>query len=210
MRSQPRWVIAILLGTGLALTGASTPASAQGYLGISAGLYEPEDDEGDRTEVFGVRGGYRFHPSFGVEGNLSRVDLADAFPLTDVPAIPELDVDLNADLYNLDVSLQWFPGRGDLLVFAGPGIAWLDAEIDVTFFGQTVSESDSVEIFTAHAGLAYEFQVSDRTFVRTEARVRRYFDDEIDQDTVDVFAVSYEATDYEASVIFGWRLGFWE
>ncbi|HKH45245.1 MAG TPA: porin family protein [Thermoanaerobaculia bacterium] len=208
MRTQPRWVIAALLGTGLVLTGASTPVWAQGYLGISAGLYQPEGDEADRTEVFGIRGGYRFHPSFGVEGSLSRVDLADAFPLTDLPAIPELDVDLQADLYNLDVSLQWLPGRGNLLVFAGPGIARLDAEIDVTFFGQRISESESSDIFTAHAGLAYEWEVSDRAFVRTDARVRRYFDDDLeDQDTVDTFAVSYKATDYEASVIFGWRLG---
>ena len=35
--------------------------------------------------------------------------------------------------------------------------------------------------------------------------MRHYFDDEIDEDEVDDFTISYEATDYEAGLTFGWR-----
>ena len=69
------------------------------------------------------------------------------------------------------------------------------------------SESDSSNIFTAHLGLAYQWQIGDRFFVRPEARVRRYFDDEASLSEDDSLAVSYKATDYEASLILGWRFG---
>ena len=50
-----------------------------------------------------------------------------------------------------------------------------------------------------------ETSCSWKTDTRTsaEARVRRYFDDEIDEE--DSFAIAYESTDYEAGVTFGWR-----
>jgi len=206
MRAQATWIIAILLFTGLVFAGAAEPVRAQGYFGIAAGLYQSEEKDADRTEVFGIRGGYRFHSNFGLEGSLSRVDLSDAFS-QDVPAIPEIGFDLQADLYNLDLSLQWFPGGSNFVLFAGPGIARLDTEVRVRFFGQTASASDRSDIFTAHAGLAYEWQINDRFFVRPEARVRRYFDDDGGEASPeDPLVVSYKNTDYEAGVTFGWRL----
>jgi hypothetical protein len=210
MRAQAAWIIGIPLLAGLVFAGAPAPARAQGYFGVAAGLYQPEDNDADRTEVFGIRGGYRFHSNFGFEGSLSRVDLADAFSV-DVPPLPGVDFDFQADLYNLDLSLQWFPrwfpGRSNFVLFAGPGIARLDTEVSVRFFGQTASESDQSNIFTAHAGLAYEWEINDRFFVRPEARVRRYFDDAAGEATPeDSLVVSYKATDYEAGVTFGWRV----
>jgi hypothetical protein len=209
MRVRSTSFIGALLMAGLVFGGASAPVLAQGHFALSGGVYDPEDDELDNTEVFGLRGGYRFHPNFGFEGSLSRVDLVDGLPADDGPSIPELDADLQVDLYNLDLSLQWFPRGGRLVVFGGPGIAQLDSEISLTVFGQTFSESDTSEIFTAHVGLGYEWRISDRFFIRPEARARRYFDDEpklSDDNAVD-FDVAYEATDYEAAVTFGWRIG---
>ena len=37
-------------------------------------------------------------------------------------------------------------------------------------------DSDTEEVLTAHAGLGYEWQVTDRFFIRPEARVRRFFE----------------------------------
>lgn len=199
-----RWV-RILLIVGLVFGGASASLQAQGYFGLSAGVYQPEEDEADLTETFGIRGGYRFHPRFGFEGSISRVDLADAFPIEDAP-LPGLDFDLDADLTNFDFSLQWFPREGNLVIFGGPGAALLDAEVRVTFFGQSFSDSDSENILTVHAGLGYVWPIGDRFMIRPEARVRHYFGDEIDG-SEDGLAVSYESTDYELGVTFGWRFG---
>lgn len=209
MRTQSIWIIGALLVAGLVFGGGSAPASAQYSFGVSGGFYLPEDDELDETEVFGIRGGYRFRPDFGVEATLSRVDLADTIPPDDELPLPGFDLDFQVDLYNLDLSLQWFPRGGNFVVFGGPGVARIESELDVFFFGATFSESDSSNIFTAHAGLAYQWQITDRFFIRPEARVRRYFDDEADLsgDEEVEFEIAYEATDYEASVIFGWRFG---
>jgi len=209
MSKRSIWVIAVLLLAGLMAGGAAAPAGAQGSLGISAGTYQPDDDELDSTEVFGIRGGYRFNPNFGIEANLSRVDLADSIPTDNESELPDLNVDFKVDLYNLDLSLQWYPRGGHFLVFAGPGVAQIDARVDFRIFGTTISDSDTSQIFTAHAGLAYDWQINDRFFIRPEARVRRYFDDDprASEDQGTFIAVSYDATDYEAGIVFGWRIG---
>lgn len=206
MRAQSIWIIGALLIAGLVLGGGLAPAGAQFSAGLSGGFYLPEEDELDETEVFGIRAGYRFRPDFGIEAALSRVDLGDAIP-DDGPPLPGFDLDLQVDLYNLDLSVQWFPREGNFLIFGGPGIARIESEIDVVFFGTPFSASDSSDIITAHAGLAYQWQITDRFFIRPEARVRHYFDDEDELSESEDFDVSYEATDYEASVVFGWRLG---
>lgn len=196
----------ILVMAGFFAGGLAAPLQAQGYVGLTAGLYQSEEDDADRTELFGVRAGYRFQSNLGIEGSLTRVDLLDTVPPDDDPGIPELDLDLTVDLYNLDLSLLWYPGGGNLSIFAGPGVAQIDAELQASFFGQTIRESETSEILTAHAGVAYEWSVGDRFFLRPEARVRRYFDDEIEEvDEEDSFAIAYESTDYEAGLTFGWR-----
>lgn len=194
--------VGLLLVTGLMLGGAMAPVRAQGFLGVSAGLYQPDESDLDRTEVYGLHGGYRFRPNLGFEASLSRVKLLD----DQQESFPGFSADVQADLTNLDLSLQWLP-RGGLVVFGGPGVARLDTKVRVSFLGRTDSESDTSNILTAHIGVAYEWRLSDRFFLRPEARVRRYFDDEAQASANDTLAVSYKATDYEASVLFGWRFG---
>lgn len=204
MRASRALLVGILLIAGLVLGGASAPVLAQGYIGVTAGFYQPEEDDTDTTELYGIRGGYRFNPRFGFEGSLTRLDLADTLDLEDDVFFNDIDFEFN--ITNLDLSAQWFPGGGNFVVFAGPGVARLDADIAVTFFGERFSESESTTIFTAHAGLGYAWQIGDRFFIRPEARVRRYFDDELDEnDPEEDLGIAYEATDYEAGVTFGWR-----
>lgn len=196
MRSRALLIAVVLLGS------LSGPVLAQGYFGIAAGVYKPKEHEQDRTEVYGVRGGYRFNPSFGLEGTLSRVDLADTLPFVSSNGIPGFDFGLKLDLYNLDLSLQWFPGGRQFLVFGGIGGGQLHSRITGSIFGQDISETATSYLFTAHAGLAYEWQLGDRFFLRPEARVRHYFGD----NSLGVNH-SYKATDYEGNLAFGWRFG---
>jgi hypothetical protein len=211
MHAKPVLVRRILLVAGVAFGSLSAPVWAQGYLGISAGLYQPEDKEQDRTGVFDVRGGYRIRPAFGFEWSLSRLSLVDTVPFQDDPSTPGVDFDrlnLQWHLTNFDISLQWFPQRGNLVIFGGPGVALVNAKLDSTLLGVTSSKSYATNIVTAHAGVAYVWPLKERFFVRPEARVRRYFGyNVVEPSRLDRFHFSYRATDYEASLTFGWRFG---
>ena len=205
MHAKVRWVQRVL-AVAVVVIGSNSGLFAQGYAGGSVGLYSPEDSDQDRTEVYGIRGGYRFRPELGFEVNLSRVDLDDTIPPENDPGFPLFDFDFQVDLTNLDVSLQWFPRGRSLVVFGGPGLARLESKVSGSFFGFPFSESDSSDIFTAHAGVAYEWRVTDSFLIRPEVRVRHYFDDEVDQaDVEEGLAVSYESTDYEGNLVFAWR-----
>jgi hypothetical protein len=203
--------IHVFLLTGCGLVGVPASGWAQGYFGLSAGLYEPQYREQERTGVFDLRGGYRIHPQVGFEWSLGRLHLADTVPFQGSPTIPGIDFDslkLKQDLYTLDLSLQWFPAGGNFVVFGGPGVAQLDADLVVTFFGKTFTVSDRTNILTAHAGVAYMWKLNEHFFLRPEARVRSYFGKAVTApDRIEGFYYSYKATDYQAGVTVGWRFG---
>ena len=202
------WVL-LLVGLGLCVVAA--PAAAQGYFGISAGLYEPEDKGQEQTQVYDVRGGYLINSRLGFEWSLSQLHLSDIVPFEDNPTIPGIDFDtlnLKLDIYNLDLSAQWFARGGGFVVFGGPGVAQLDADLVVTFFGETFIEPDRTNIFTAHAGVGYVWEINNHFFVRSEARVRHYFGDEVTEpDRIQGFFYSYKQTDYQAGLTVGWKYG---
>jgi hypothetical protein len=208
MSAKSTWIV---LSVGLALCAVAAPARAQGYFGASAGLYEPADKEQERTEVYDLRAGYRIRPRLGFEWSLSRLHLKDTVPFKENPTIPGIDFDslnLKLALYNFDISVQWFPTDGGFVVFGGPGVAQIDADLVVTFFGETFSVTDRTNIFTLHAGAAYVWKAGDHFFIRPEARVRRYFGyDVTEPDRIEGFYYSYKATDYQAGVTVGWRFG---
>jgi hypothetical protein len=211
MRARLLLFTGLLLIVGVVLVGAAAPAEAQGSFAVSSGFYRPEAAEQPDTESFGVRGGYRIRPNIGFEWDVNRVKLADTVPFQDDPTIPGVDFDeinLSVEIYNVDVSVQWFPRGGNLIVFGGPGVARIDSKLDVTFLGGQGTETDNHNVFTAHAGVGYAWQLGGNWFVRPEARVRHYFGYEVDEpNPIEGFYYSYKATDYQAGVIFGWRFG---
>jgi len=200
-----------LLVMGLGLCGVVAPAAAQGYFAVSAGLYEPDDKGQEQTQIYDVRGGYRVDPRFGFEWSLSHLQLSDTVPFADNPTIPGIDFDslnLKLELYTLDLSAQWFPTGDRWVVFGGPGVAQLDSDLVVTFFGKTFTVPDRTNIFTAHAGVAYVWNVNNHFFIRPEARARHYFGEDVTApDRVQGFYYSYKATNYQAGLTVGWRYG---
>lgn len=182
---------------------AAGPAWAQGHAGVFGGIYEPED--ADSTEIFGLRGGYRFHPNFGFEASLGRVDLADAIPDDDGGFPLFVSADLQIDLDVLDLSFQWFPTGGGLVVFGGPGWSRIDFDLEVDVFDTVFRFSDSEDMLTAHAGVGYEWDLGERFYVRPEGRVRHFFGDDLDES--EDSSISYQSTDWEATVTFGFRFG---
>jgi hypothetical protein len=196
-----------LLVAGVAFGCVSAPASAQFYFGVSAGMYQPEDEGKSGTEIFDVRGGYRVRPRIGFEWSFSRVTLDEAVD----PAILPFDFDefnVSADVTNLDLSVQWFPRGGNFVVFGGPGIAMLDSRINVVFIGVPFTDTDITNIFTVHVGAGYAWQLGNGFFILPEVRARRYFGAEVRAPSaIEGFRFSYQATDIEAGLTVGWRFG---
>lgn len=196
-----RPIFGILLIVGVAFGIVSPPAEAQGFLGASAGVYHPEEGTRDSIGTFGVRGGYRFNPHFGLEGSLGQVNLDDAV-LIDLSFLGTSRLELGR-LYNLDLSLQWFPNGGSFLLFGGIGGSRLNSTLRESFLGEHFTLSATSYLFTVHAGLAYQWQLGDRLVLRPEARLRHFYG----EDPKTLIPGAYKATDYEAGLTFGWRLG---
>lgn len=199
-------LFALVLGLGW-----GSGAQAQGRFGLLVGGYQPEEEDeadADITPVYGLEYGHRFNSRFGVSASLSRVDLADSFGLDDsgdLPFSPEIDVELT----NLDLSFEWYPTGGQLVLLGGPGLSRLDFDID--FFGpvdEPLSASETEDLLSFHLGVGYQWNLGERWSLRPEVRARRIFDDEdedggFDED-VELF---YESTDVEARVTLSYGLG---
>ncbi|HWM91852.1 MAG TPA: porin family protein [Thermoanaerobaculia bacterium] len=185
----------------LALGLGSAPAWAQWHFGVSGGVYQAEQEAAESTEVLGIRGGYRINPSFRLEAALTRVDIAATFPEAELPPEP---LEFESELYNLDVSLQWFPWH-DLVVFGGAGFSRLEASISGIFLEEDFSDSDLSTVFTAHAGVGYEWTLGNHLFVRPEVRYRFFFDDDL-IDSDDGFTLIFDASGYEAGLVLGWQM----
>jgi Outer membrane protein beta-barrel domain len=183
--------LALFLGATL----MPSTAFAQLSLGLSAGLYEP--NEGDGTEVFGARAAYRLTPNFAVELAYSQVNVDDLIDEEEEPIEGGFDIDFE----NIDFSLQYFPSGSGFFIFGGPGVAKFS--FDTNFIGIPLSGSD--DVVTAHLGLGYDWQVGESFFVRPEVRARRYFGDESFEDGST--EISYDETDFEGAVVLGWRFG---
>jgi hypothetical protein len=207
MLAQPKWVKGSLLIVALALGMESAPAWAQTYFGVSGGIYEPAEESAEgNAQVYGIRAGHRLNSSFGVEAALSRSDLTDTLPKNDVPDFPSLDFKFELQLFNLDVSAQWYPRETGFVVFGGGGMSRLEARFTSSIFGESFSDTSARNIFTAHAGVGYEWGLGEHLFVRPEARYRYFFsDDKVDQG--DNLTVIYDNSGPEASLVLGWRLG---
>lgn len=81
MHARSITIVGIFLLVGVGLGIVSLPAEAQGFLGGSAGVYHPENGDRGSIATFGLRGGYRFNPYFGLEGSLSRVNLDETIAI---------------------------------------------------------------------------------------------------------------------------------
>jgi len=128
----------------------------------------------DDDITYGIRYGYNFTNSFGLE-----VALGNA--ASSATKLAGQDIDL--DLTTLDFDAVWHFETGTKLVpyvLAGAGYAKsnLDRPITGTVNGQPVSLDDD-EGFTLNAGVGAKYFVADNVLIRLEARYR-YVDKVLD------------------------------
>lgn len=180
-----------LAGMLLAFALIATPASAQFSLEGFVGYYDP-DSVDDNAEIFGGRLGYQTSDNFGMLLSLGVIDLEDEI-------FGEDDEDIQFGLLLADLSFQWYPGGKGFYVFAGPGYADVEYELDLP--GDNNDYKDSVSSLTVNAGLGYRWDVADAFFLRFEGKARWFEGDDFDADDAD----SYDGLDSEYTVAAGWR-----
>ena len=161
--------------------GVAAPARAEGFnFELYAGYYVPGLSELDDDLVFGARFGGRPSPRFGwqISGGIFDLNGEEDRPLAGTVG------DANGMIF--DGSLQWFPGGGNFAIFGGPGFATVDVDLE----GSTTDVSD--DAFTLHVGASYLWQIGTSFYIRPDVRFRDFQGD------------TYEKTDTEASLAFGW------
>lgn len=147
---------------------------------VYGGYYVPGLSELDDDLTFGARMGNRFSENFGWQFSGGVFDLNGE---QDRPLAGSVG---DANGYIFDGSFQWFIGGTNLALFGGPGFA----TVDVDLVGTTEDVSD--DAFTLHLGMSYVFQFTDNLYLRPDVRFRSFYGD------------TYEKTDTEATLAFGW------
>jgi len=138
--------------------------------GISAGTPELDDDAS-----YGVRYGYNFTETWGIELSLAQANTA-------VTELAGSDVNVDVTLLDVDAVLHLLP-NSRIVPYLVAGIGYADASFDNpiqgTVNGQPVRLDEDGGI-TANAGLGAKYFVNDRVMVRLDGRYR-YIDKLVDR-----------------------------
>jgi hypothetical protein len=168
-------------------TVSAAPAQAANWdFELFAGYYLPEELDEDLT--YGLRFGQRGDGNWGWQVGASWFDVADSQGFSGKK--------VDADVFHVDLSFAYYPGDGNFSVFFGPGFA--SGNVDVP--GVTTDFSD--DVFSAHAGLAYEFAAGESFYVKPDFRARWYELEGFGPD-----GGKQNQITYEASIALGWRFG---
>jgi len=173
----------LMVGTiVLTVAGIAAPVRAEGHhFEVYGGYYVPGLSELDDDLTFGARFGGRPSEKFGWQIS------AGVFDLNGEEDRPLAGTVGDANGYIFDGSFQWFVGGSNFAIFGGPGFATVDVDLE----GTTKDVSD--DAFTLHAGASYLWQIGDSFYLRPDVRFRDFQGD------------TYEKTDTEASLAFGWK-----
>lgn len=171
----------LFISASAVLLVALAPPAASAQAGTGAfelygGYYFPDEDLLDDDLTYGIRGTYRWTDALAFEATVGRYE-------------EDLGFGVDFELTLVDFSTAWTLNPGsptEFAFFAGPGWAFLDVSAP---FGLSASD----DTFTVHAGVDLQIPLSDRIYLRPDARAR-YFEQS-------------EDVDLEASVAIGFRIG---
>ena len=165
----------------ICVPAAQAQEAGQKAFELYTGYYVPGIDDLDNDVTYGVRFGMRPAEQFGWSLQAGYLDLNqnNVEPLDGIVG--------NANGYFVDASAIWYVAGSDFGIFGGIGFG----SVDVDIVGTTTDVSD--DAFTYNYGVHYAWNFAERFVVKPEARWRKW-----DGDT-------YEKTDEEYSISFGWR-----
>ena len=177
----------ILMGvTALAMLMAFAPGAQAQETGersfdLVAGLYVPGIDDLDNDMTYGLGFRSRLSDQFGWGLYAGYLDLNqnNTEPLDGIIG--------NANGYFVDADVTWYIMGSDFGLFGGIGFG----SVDIDIVGTTTDASD--DAFTYNYGVNYTWNFGDAYLLRPQIKWRKW-----DGDT-------YEKTDEEYTLAFGWR-----
>ena len=106
--------------------------------------------------------------------------------------------DTNIESIFTDLTFEWLVNPDDRAVFelfGGPGFSW-------TSINPPVGKNDDDDVFTLHFGVGAKISATNNFYIRPDARVRWFADDENSAGSSDDGHI-----DWEVTLGFGWYLG---
>ena len=176
-----RTLMFALVAVALFVPAAQAQEAGQKVFELYAGYYVPGIDDLDNDLTGGLRFGSRPTEQFGWNISAGYLDLKqnNTQVLNDVIG--------SANGYFVDASAIWYIMGSDFGLFGG--IGW--GSVDVDLRNTTTDVSD--DAFTYNYGVHYVWNFGEKYMVKPEVKWRKW-----DGDT-------YEKTDEEYTLAFGWR-----
>ena len=155
MKNLQKALIALSIGSLMSVSAqAALNYAGQPYAGVKIGQYSPDDAEDDAFS-YGVYGGYKFTPEFGLEAEYLTTSDTDAFEDSFEKS------EYNADVYGLYATYDYaFPNTA---VYAKGRLGVAKNEIDVDYTDKldaSENESFSMSDTGVAGGLGLGYNVS--------------------------------------------------
>ena len=155
MKNLQKALLAVIAGSVMTMSAqAALNYAGQPYAGVKIGQYSPDDAEDDAFS-YGVYGGYKFTPEFGLEAEYLTTSDTDAFEDSFEKS------EYNADVYGLYATYDYaFPNTA---VYAKGRLGVAKNEIDVDYTDKldaSENESFSMSDTGVAGGLGLGYNVS--------------------------------------------------
>lgn len=155
MKNLQKALLAVITGSVMTMSAqAALNYAGQPYAGVKIGQYSPDDAEDDAFS-YGVYGGYKFTPEFGLEAEYLTTSDTDAFEDSFEKS------EYNADVYGLYATYDYaFPNTA---VYAKGRLGVAKNEIDVDYTDKldaSENESFSMSDTGVAGGLGLGYNVS--------------------------------------------------
>ena len=172
MNTLQKSLIALSVGSLLSVSAqAAINYAGQPYAGVKVGQYSP-DEVDDNAVSYGVYGGYKFTPEFGVEAEYLTTNDADVFD----DSLEKSEY--SADVYGLYATYDYaFPNTG---LYAKGRLGVAKNEIDVDYTDKVIasnSESFSVSDTGVAGGLGLGYNITPMASVEAMYNIYPEVDD---------------------------------
>jgi outer membrane immunogenic protein len=207
---------------------ASSPALAQdaeetfsgprievlvGYDRVQAGAADTDEFDSNSEDVFyGAAIGYDFTNGwamFGIEAEIAGSELGTEETFTNAQFAGStlngvLRIDSGTEYY-IGGRVGFVGGRGALYVKAGYAMSSIDIDADGTVDGIPDSLNADIDLDGIRLGVGYEYQVTDRAYIKAEYRYTDYSGAEVEAlgQTVDIGDIFEEVDLSRHQVVFG-------
>lgn len=184
MNTLQKTLIALATGSLLSVSAQAAisygnGATAQPYLGAKIGQYSPDLEDSDNAMSYGVYGGVKLTPNFGIEAEYLTTGDADSYK--DAISTEEY----SANVYGLYGTASYaFPNAGGLYAKGRLGFAKNEVDVKETFKGTNLVEKTTLSDTGLAGAVGLGYNITPQASV--EAMYNMYPTIEGDNDAGDV------------------------